>query len=126
MERAFGSLIRINTVAEYVVDRLADLGIGHVFGVPGDFAFPIDDAVVASDRVAWIGCSNELNAAYAADGYGRIHGAAMPDRTDNVGAAAALAGVMGDQGGVRARLSRRRIAEHPVGAELQAHAPRVW
>ena len=60
------------TVAEYVLDRLADLGIGHVFGVPGDFAFPVDDAVEASGRLTWIGCSNELNAAYAADGYGRI------------------------------------------------------
>ena len=28
------------TVAEYVVDRLAHLGIEHVFGVPGDYAFP--------------------------------------------------------------------------------------
>ena len=83
------------TVAEYVLERLADLGIGHVFGVPGDFAFPIDDAVEASDRLTWIGCSNELNAAYAADGYGRIHGAAILSTTFNVGAAAALAGVMG-------------------------------
>jgi indolepyruvate decarboxylase len=83
------------TVAEYVLDRLADLGLGHVFGVPGDFAFPIDDAVEASGRLAWIGCSNELNAAYAADGYGRIRGAAILSTTFNVGAAAALAGVMG-------------------------------
>jgi indolepyruvate decarboxylase len=83
------------TVAEYVLDRLADLGIGHVFGVPGDFAFPIDDAAEASERLTWIGCSNELNAAYAADGYGRIRGAAILSTTFNVGAAAALAGVMG-------------------------------
>ena len=85
----------IPTVAEYVIDRLADLGIRHVFGVPGDFAFPVDDAVEASDRLTWIGCSNELNAAYAADGYGRINGAAILSTTFNVGAAAALAGVMG-------------------------------
>jgi len=42
------------TVAEYVVDRLADLGIGHAFGVPGDFAFPIDNAIEANSRVKWI------------------------------------------------------------------------
>ena len=65
------------TVAEYVVDRLADLGIGHVFGVPGDYSFPIDLAIHANRRLKWIGCNNELNAAYSADGYARIHGAAM-------------------------------------------------
>ena len=43
----------------------------------------------------WINCSNELNAAYSADGYARIHGAAILSTTYNVGAAAALAGVMG-------------------------------
>ena len=33
------------TVVEYVINRLADLGIDRVFGVPGDYAFPFDDAI---------------------------------------------------------------------------------
>src|ERR1700739_2905104 len=45
--------------------------------------------------LTWINCSNELNAAYSADGYARVHGAAILSTTYNVGAAAALAGVMG-------------------------------
>src|SRR5258708_3778266 len=61
------------TVVEYAVGRLADLGIGHAFGVAGDYAFPIDDAIEANDRLSYIGCSNELNAAYSADGYARVH-----------------------------------------------------
>ena len=57
------------TVAEYAVGRLADLGITHVFGVPGDYSFPIDLAIEANSKLKWIGCNNELNAAYSADGY---------------------------------------------------------
>lgn len=83
------------TVAEYVVERLAALGIGHVFGVPGDYAFAFNNAIEVSDRVTWIGDSNELNAAYAADGYARIRGTAMLCTTYAVGELSALNGVMG-------------------------------
>jgi indolepyruvate decarboxylase len=63
-------------VADYIVKRLAAEGIDHCFGVAGDYVFPICDAVDSSAEVKWIGCSNELNASYAADGYARIRGAA--------------------------------------------------
>jgi hypothetical protein len=66
----------MGSVAAYIVERLSELGIAECFGVPGDFSFPLDDAVVAHPKMRWIGCSNELNAAYAADGYARIRGAA--------------------------------------------------
>src|ERR1700724_3902716 len=59
-------------VADYIVERLAAEGIDHCFGVAGDYAFPICDAVDSSAKVKWIGWANELNASYAADGYGRI------------------------------------------------------
>ena len=65
------------TIVNYVVQRLSELGIDRVFGVPGDYAFPIDDAIEACPSLTWIGCSNELNAAYAADGYARRNGVAM-------------------------------------------------
>jgi indolepyruvate decarboxylase len=64
------------TVIEHVLSRLQSLGIRDVFGVAGDFAFPINDAVVNSKAMRWVGSSNELNAAYAADGYARVHGMA--------------------------------------------------
>jgi indolepyruvate decarboxylase len=83
------------TVAEYVVERLAALGIEHVFGVPGDYTFPFDNAIEASKSVTWIGDAHELNAAYAADGYARIKGAAMLTTTYAVGELSALNGVMG-------------------------------
>ena len=65
------------TVADYIVRRLAREGITDCFGVAGDFAFKLDDAVARSEAIRWIGCSNELDAAYAADGYARVRGCSM-------------------------------------------------
>jgi indolepyruvate decarboxylase len=62
------------TVIEHVLSRLNDIGVTDVFGVPGDFAFPVNDAVFNYPKMQWIGCCNELNAAYATDGYARIKG----------------------------------------------------
>lgn len=62
------------TVIQHVLSRLYALGISDIFGVPGDYAFPIGDAVCADTRLRWIGNCNELNAAYAADGYARLRG----------------------------------------------------
>ena len=85
------------TVAQYVLTRIAQLGIDKIFGVPGDYAFSIDDAVEDVPGLQWIGCANELNAAYAADGYARIRGAAMLTTTYGVGELSALNGVMGSK-----------------------------
>jgi indolepyruvate decarboxylase len=60
------------TVIEHVLSRLRDIGIKDVFGVAGDFAFPINGAVSANKEMRWIGSCNELNAAYAADGVGEL------------------------------------------------------
>jgi indolepyruvate decarboxylase len=57
-----------------VLGRLNDLGVTDIFGVPGDFAFPVEDAIVARPNINWVGCCNELNAAYCADGYARVRG----------------------------------------------------
>jgi len=84
-----------STVAGYVFERLADLGIDRVFGVPGDYSFPIDDAAMDNPRLRWVVCANELNAAYAADGYARRKGAAILTTTYGVGELSAINGVMG-------------------------------
>ena len=46
-------------------------------------------------NIEQIGCCNELNAAYAAEGYARVNGAAAVLTTFNVGAYSALNGVAG-------------------------------
>jgi len=83
------------TVADYIVQRLAREGITDCFGVAGDFAFKLCDAVARSETIRWIGCSNELDAAYAADGYARVRGCSMLMTTYAVGELSALNGVMG-------------------------------
>ena len=55
------------SVAQYTLSRLSQLGIDRIFGVPGDYAFAIDDAVENVPSLSWVACANELNAAYAAD-----------------------------------------------------------
>ena len=82
-------------VADYIVRRLAREGITDCFGVAGDFAFQVDDAVARSEAIRWIGCSNELDAAYAADGYARVRGCSLLSTTYAVGELSALNGVMG-------------------------------
>lgn len=83
------------TVGEYLLSRLREAGIGHLFGVPGDYNLQFLDDVITSSEIGWVGCANELNAAYAADGYARCHGAAALLTTFGVGELSALNGVAG-------------------------------
>lgn len=83
------------SVVTYALNRLADLGIEHVFGVPGDYSFPLNDAVEVHPRLQWVPSANELNAAYAADGYARRRGAGIVCTTYGVGELSALNGLMG-------------------------------
>src|SRR3974390_1512621 len=99
---------KATSVADYIVERLAAEGISHCFGVAGDYVLPICDAVDSNAKVKWIGCANELNAAYAADGYARIRGAAMLVTTYGVGELSALNGVMGAK-------AERSLIFHVVG-----------
>jgi indolepyruvate decarboxylase len=83
------------TVIQHVLARLREIGITDVFGVPGDYAFAVNDAICNDPDMRWIGCCNELNAAYAADGYARIKGAAALCTTYGVGELSALNGIAG-------------------------------
>jgi indolepyruvate decarboxylase len=100
--------MKATSVIDYIVQRLADDGITHCFGVPGDYAFPVCDAVDRNANIKWIGCSNELNASYAADGYARVRGAAMLSTTYAVGELSAINGVMGAK-------AERSLVFHVVG-----------
>lgn len=83
------------TVGDYLLDRLAELGVSEIFGVPGDYNLAFLDHIVAHPAIRWVGNANELNAGYAADGYGRLRGMAAVVTTFGVGelsAANAIAG----------------------------------
>src|SRR5271168_266822 len=83
------------TVIHYVLGRLKEIGVDDVFGVAGDYAFPVNDAIVEHPAINWIGCCNELNAAYAADGYARMRGVGAVCTTYGVGELAAMSGIAG-------------------------------
>lgn len=94
-EAGSGPADPIYTVGDYLLDRLAELGVSEIFGVPGDYNLAFLDHIVAHRAIRWVGCANELNAGYAADGYGRLRGMAALVTTFGVGelsAANAIAG----------------------------------
>src|SRR3984957_19986209 len=83
------------TVIQYVLSRLWEIGVDSVFGVPGDYAFPVNDAICNDTNIRWIGCCNELNAGYAADGYARIKGIGALSTTYGVGELSAINAIAG-------------------------------
>ncbi|CCG84848.1 protein of unknown function [Taphrina deformans PYCC 5710] len=84
------------TVANYLLTRLEQLGLRSVFGVPGDFNLAFLDEFDNHRDLTWVGCANELNAAYAADGYARVnHRISAIVTTFGVGELSAMNGVAG-------------------------------
>jgi pyruvate decarboxylase len=63
--------------------------------VPGDYNLVLLDQLLANKDMEQIGCCNELNASYAAEGYARVHGCGAVITTMNVGSFSALNGVAG-------------------------------
>ncbi|GJN88420.1 hypothetical protein Rhopal_001386-T1 [Rhodotorula paludigena] len=72
-------------LAQYILDRLVQLGVKQLFGVPGDFTLSFNDVIEQDTRIRWIGCCNELNASYAADGYARVKQAQLNRAPDESG-----------------------------------------
>lgn len=114
------------TVGDYLLDRLAELGVTEVFGVPGDYQLEFLDHILAHPTLRWVGGANELNAGYAADGYGRLRGMAALVTTFGVGelsAANAIAGSYAEHVPVvhivgapsKDSQAARRIVHHTLG-----------
>jgi len=85
----------VYTVGDYLLDRLAELGVSEIFGVPGDYNLEFLDHIVAHPTIRWVGSANELNAGYAADGYGRLRGMSAVVTTFGVGELSASNAIAG-------------------------------
>ena len=72
------------TIAEYLIQRLQDYGIQHVFGIPGDFVLQFY-AQLCESPIEVIGTTREDNAGFAADAYARVHGMGAVCVTYSVG-----------------------------------------
>jgi indolepyruvate decarboxylase len=83
------------TVGEFLLRRIREAGIGHAFGVPGDYNLELLQQMEDTGTLQWIGACNELNASYAADGYARLNGMAALIVTNAVGALSAMNGIAG-------------------------------
>ena len=111
------------TVIQYVLRRLGEIGVDDVFGVAGDYAFPVNDAIVEHPAINWIGCCNELNAAYAADGYARMRGVGAVCTTYGVGELAAMSAIAGSYAEQSAGFPFGRHAQPGDAGEPGAGAP---
>lgn len=60
-----------SNIGTYLARRMIELGIRDYFVVPGDFNLVLLDQILQFPQLRLISCCNELNAAYAADGYAR-------------------------------------------------------
>jgi len=83
------------TIGNYLGTRFEQIGLKHCFMVPGDYNLVLLDQLIQNKNILQIGCCNELNAAYAAEGYARANGCGVVITTFNVGAFSALNGVAG-------------------------------
>ncbi len=72
------------SIGDYLIQRLQDYGIEHVFGIPGDFVLQFY-AMLTESPVTVVGCTREDNAGFAADGYARVHGMGAVCVTFSVG-----------------------------------------
>ena len=61
------------SIGAYLIQRLQDYGIGHVFGIPGDYVLSFYSDLERSP-IEVIGCTREDSAGFAADAYARLNG----------------------------------------------------
>ena len=87
----------VTTVGEFILSRLKAVGIREIVGVPGDFNLSFLEQIDEADGIRFVGTCNELNAAYAADGYARQNGVGALLTTYGVGELSALNGIAGSR-----------------------------
>jgi indolepyruvate decarboxylase len=82
-------------IGDFLLRRLEEAGVQHLFGVPGDYNLELLQQLQDTGTLKWIGTCSELNASYAADGYARLNGLGALLVTNGVGALSAINGVGG-------------------------------
>ena len=62
----------MTTVAELLIDALADHGVTQVWGVVGDALNPVTDAIRREERIEWVGVRHEEAGAFAASAQAQL------------------------------------------------------
>lgn len=64
---------KTSTIGAYLIERLRELGVRHIFGIPGDYVLGLYQMLDES-AIEVVGMTREDNAGYAADAYARVNG----------------------------------------------------
>ena len=83
------------SIGNFLLRRLEEAGVKHIFGVPGDYNLELMQQLEERGAPAWVGNCNELNASYATDAYARINGLGAMVVTHGVGTLSAINGIAG-------------------------------
>ena len=72
------------TVGRYLLDRLHQHGVEHIFGLPGDYIIRFDK-LIEEHPIKMINTTRENTAGYMADAYARMKGLGVACITYGVG-----------------------------------------
>lgn len=83
-------------VSDYVIQRLEQLNVGHMFMLPGGGAMHLNDSLGKSKKIQYICCQHEQACAIAAEAYARVNNTmGLLMVTTGPGGTNALTGVAG-------------------------------
>ena len=74
----------MTTIGQYLLDSLYDLGVEHIFGIPGDYVIHFNKQI-EEHQIQFINATRENTAGYLADAYARIRGLGVVCITYGVG-----------------------------------------
>jgi TPP-dependent 2-oxoacid decarboxylase len=72
------------SIGDYTITRLRELGVGHVFGIPGDYVLGFFKKL-SDSQLQVINTNDEQGAGFAADAYARVKGLGVVCVTFGVG-----------------------------------------
>jgi indolepyruvate decarboxylase len=73
------------SVSDFLIERLENAKVEHVFGLPGDYVLNFYDKLSKSEAINLINTTDESHAGFAADAYSRIKGIGCVCVTYSVG-----------------------------------------
>ena len=115
------------SIGQYLIRRLTDYGLRHVFGLPGDYVLSFY-SMLEHSPLQLVNCTREDCAGFAADAYARVHGMGAVCVTYGVGGlsvANSIAGAYAEKSPVIMISGAPGLAERG-GNPLLHHRVREW
>ena len=115
------------SIGQYLIRRLCDYGLRHVFGLPGDYVLTLY-SMLEHSPLQLVNCTREDCAGFAADAYARVHGMGAVCVTYGVGGlsvANSIAGAYAEKSPVIMISGAPGLSERG-GDPLLHHRVREW